>query len=283
MGYAHLPVQHYYLLVKRILASLVILVLAFSTSPVVAADPSVAGIVRSGTGSAIPGVVVNAMQSGNTIASTTTAADGYYELSVPEGTYTLEFKSPSASFTSLSTLPLTLPRNWPLNVVLTTPTVGKIFLTGRITTDDGRAAGTDGYPPTPFFGGGGNKADVNGYFKLQALAGVTAGWAFSGSSLFPNGSKLGFYISGGQTFTYNQDSYLDVVVPTSSTRIRIVDPSGNPIPSTEVSANIRLEIGGSVDNQNGSSRSMPEGTVSLFPGLSNYKITWQSIANSDSN
>ena len=266
---------------RRFLTSLIITVLAFSASPAIAADPSVAGIVRSGTGTAISGVVVNAVQSNNTISSTTTSSDGYYEINVPAGTYTLEFKSPSASYTSLATLPLTLPRNWPLNVVLTTPTVGKIFLTGRITTDDGRAAGTSGNPPTPFFGGGGNKADANGYFKLQALAGASAAWAFSGSSLFPNGSRLGFYISGGQTFTYNQDSYLDVVAPTTTTRIRLVDPSGNPISSTEVGATVRLDVGGAVDNQNGSSRAMPEGTVSLFPGLSNYKVTWQSIGSSD--
>ena len=268
---------------RKLLASVLAAALCLLGGPAIAADPSIAGIVRSGTGTAIAGVVVNATQNGSQIATTTTAADGYYELSVPDGTYTLEFKSPSAAYASLSTLPLTLPRNWPLNVVLTTPTVGKIFLTGRITTDDGRAAGVEGRPPTPFFGGGGNAADANGYFKLQAMAGSTAGWGFSGSSLFPNASTLGFYISGGQNFTYNQDSYLDVVVPTTTTRIRIVDPSGNPIPSTEVGANIRLQIGGSEDFQNGSSRSMPEGNVSLFPGLANYKVTWQSIANSDAN
>ena len=268
---------------RKLLASLIAAAICLVGTPAIAADPSIAGIVRSGTGVAIPGVVINANQNGTAVATTTTAADGYYELSVPDGTYTLEFKSPSTSYASLSTLPLTLPRNWPLNVVLTAPTVGKIYLAGRITTDDGRAAGVDGRPPTPFFGGGGNAADSNGYFKLSAMAGTTAGWAFSGSSLFPNASKLGFYISGGQSFTYNQDSYLDVVVPTTTTRIRIVDPSGNPISSTEVGANIRLEIGGAVDFQNGSSKAMPEGTVSLFPGLANYKVTWQSIANSDAN
>lgn len=143
--------------------------------------------------------------------------------------------------------------------------------------------GVDGRPPTPFFGGGGNAADSNGYFKLSATAGATAAWAFSGSSLFSNGSTLGFLYFRGTNFTYNQDSYLDVVVPTTTTRIRIVDPSGNPISSTEVGANIRLQIGGAEDFQNGSSRSMPEGTVSLFPGLANYKTTWQSIGNSDAN
>ena len=268
---------------RKLLAGLVAAALCLVGTPALAADPSVAGIVRSGTGSAIAGVVVNATQNGTAVATTTTAADGYYELSVPDGTYVLEFISPSASYASLATLPVTLPRNWPLNIVLTAPTVGKIYLTGRITTDDGRAAGVDGRPPTPFFGGGGNAADSNGYFKLSATAGATAAWAFSGSSLFSNGSTLGFYISGGQTFTYNQDSYLDVVVPTTTTRIRIVDPSGNPISSTEVGANIRLQIGGAEDFQNGSSRSMPEGDVSLFPGLANYKVGWQSIGNSDAN
>ena len=266
---------------RKLLAGLVAAFICLAGTPAIAADPSVAGIVRNGTGTALAGVVVNANQNGTAVATTTTAADGYYELSVPDGTYILEFKSPSASYASLSTLPVTLPRNWPLNIVLTAPTVGKIYLTGRITTDDGRAAGVEGRPPTPFFGGGGNPADVNGYFKLTATAGATAGWGFSGSSNFSNGSRLGFYISGGQNFTYNQDSYLDVVVPTSTTRVRIVDPSGNPIPSTEVAANIRLEIGGAVDLQNGSSRSMPGGTVSLFPGLANYGVSWQSIANSD--
>ena len=232
---------------RKLLAGLVAAALCLVGAPAIAADPSIAGIVRTGTGTAIPGVVINATQNGTQIATTTTAADGYYELSVPDGIYVLEFQSPSASYASLATLPLTLPRNWPLNVVLTAPTVGKIYLNGRITTDDGRAAGVAGRPPTPFFGGGGNPADANGYFKLSATAGATAAWAFSGSSLFSNGSTLGFYISGGQTFTYNQDSYLDVVVPTTTTRIRIVDPSGNPIPSTEVAANIRLEIGGAVD------------------------------------
>ena len=268
---------------RKLLAGLIAAALCLVGTPAIAADPSVAGIVRNGTGTALEGVVVNATQNGTAVATTTTAADGYYELSVPDGTYVLEFKSPSASYASLSTLPVTLPRNWPLNIVLTAPTVGKIYLAGRITTDDGRAAGVAGRPPTPFFGGGGNPADANGYFKLTASAGSTAAWAFSGSSLFPNASTLGFYISGGQSFTYNQDSYLDVVVPTTTTRIRIVDPSGNPIPSTEVAANIRLEIGGAVDNQNGSSRSMPGGTVSHFPGLTNYGVSWQSIGNSDAN
>jgi hypothetical protein len=268
---------------RKLLTGLIAAALCLVGTPAIAADPSIAGIVRTGAGAAIPGVVVNATQNGTQIATTTTAADGYYELLVPDGTYVLEFKSPSTSYASLATLPLTLPRNWPLNVVLTAPTVGKIYLAGRITTDDGRAAGVVGRPPTPFFGGGGNPADANGYFKLAATAGSTAAWAFSGSSLFPNASTLGFYISGGQSFTYNQDSYLDVVVPTTTTRIRIVDPSGNPIPSTEVAANIRLEIGGAVDNQNGSSRSMPGGTVSLFPGLANYGVSWQSIGNSDAN
>ena len=268
---------------RKLLASLIAAAICLVGTPAIAADPSIAGIVRSGTGTAIAGVVVNATQNGTQIATTTTATDGYYELSVPDGTYVLEFQSPSTSYASLATLPLTLPRNWPLNVVLTAPTVGKIYLTGRITTDDGRAAGVAGRPPTPFFGGGGNLADSNGYFKLSTMAGSTAGWGFSGSSLFPNASTLGFYISGGQNFTYNQDSYLDVVVPTTTTRIRIVDPSGNPISSNEVGANIRLQIGGAEDFQNGSSRSMPEGTVSLFPGLANYKVTWQSIANSDAN
>lgn len=103
-------------------------------APAIAADPSVAGIVRSGTGTAIAGVVVNATQNGTVVATTTTAADGYYEISVPAGTYSLNFQSPSSSYASLATLPLTLPRNWPLNIVLTAPTVGKIYLAGRITT-----------------------------------------------------------------------------------------------------------------------------------------------------
>jgi len=156
---------------RKLLAGLIASVICLVGAPAIAADPSIAGIVRTGTGSATPGVVVNATQNGNAIATTTTAADGYYELSVPEGTYVLEFKSPSTNYTSLSTLPLNLPRNWPLNIVLTAPTVGKIYLAGRITTDDGRAAGVVGRPPTPFFGGGGNPADSNGYFKLTATAG----------------------------------------------------------------------------------------------------------------
>ena len=93
---------------RKLLAGLVAAFICLAGTPAIAADPSVAGIVRNGTGTALAGVVVNANQNGTAVATTTTAADGYYELSVPDGTYILEFKSPSASYASLSTLPVTL-------------------------------------------------------------------------------------------------------------------------------------------------------------------------------
>ena len=86
---------------RKLLAGLIAAALCLVGAPAIAADPSIAGIVRTGTGAAIPGVVVNATQNGTQIATTTTAADGYYELSVPDGTYVLEFQSPSTSYASL--------------------------------------------------------------------------------------------------------------------------------------------------------------------------------------
>ena len=62
---------------RKLLAGLIASVICLVGTPAIAADPSIAGIVRTGTGSAIPGVVVNATQNGNAIATTTTAADGY--------------------------------------------------------------------------------------------------------------------------------------------------------------------------------------------------------------
>ena len=58
---------------RKLLAGLIAAALCLVSTPAIAADPSIAGIVRTGAGAAIPGVVVNATQNGTQIATTTTA------------------------------------------------------------------------------------------------------------------------------------------------------------------------------------------------------------------
>ena len=60
---------------RKLLAGLVAAFICLAGTPAIAADPSVAGIVRNGTGTALAGVVVNANQNGTAVATTTTAAD----------------------------------------------------------------------------------------------------------------------------------------------------------------------------------------------------------------
>ena len=115
---------------RSILTALIALTLIAPSGAAQAADPAAFGTVSSTTGTAIADVRVDALQNSSVVASATTDSNGNYAINLPEGTYELRYTSPTAEFTSLQSLPIDLPQNWPLNVILSAPSVGKVFLKG---------------------------------------------------------------------------------------------------------------------------------------------------------
>ena len=119
-----------------------------STFEASASDPSAFGVVANASGVPIPNVSISASSNGTVVGKTQTDSTGHYALYLPDGVYSFQFTPPSTDYSSLASLPISLPQNWPLNVVLTTPTVGKVFLKGFLGLDQGTPAASPNMPAT---------------------------------------------------------------------------------------------------------------------------------------
>ena len=271
---------------RSILTVLIALTLIAPSGAAQAADPAAFGTVSSTTGTAIADVRVDALQNSSVVASATTDSNGNYAINLPEGTYELRYTSPTAEFTSLQSLPIDLPQNWPLNVILSAPSVGKVFLKGFFGLDGGAPAVSIDNPGDVFCNNGGNSTDINGYFTLSAAAGSSCQLSFDGSQKYSNTDWLGFYLSKGPTLSLNQDTYIDAVTPMTTTKIRVVNSAGKLLTAADGLEFVRLEVGGEMTWQQtkmvgdqltvGQARKVfPEGKVSMFTGLQDFTASWR--------
>lgn len=273
---------------KKVLTSTVVAFLLFSfLSPETNAatpDPSFYGQVVNSSGQSIPQVKIEALQNGVVVSTTSTDSAGNYSMWLPDGTYAFKFTSPSSDFTSLASLPLDLPRNWPMNVVLTAPSVGKSFFKGYLGVDGGVPANSNS--SAAFCNNGGNPTDVNGYFTLGLQAGSQCKLSFNSGVKFNANESLGFFLNDGPTIAVNQDIYLDVVAPITITNVRVVDSSGKVLTATDGLYGVRLEVGGentfpTFTNNNNQislgqgSKVYPAGKTSIFTGMQDFTVNWQ--------
>jgi protocatechuate 3,4-dioxygenase beta subunit len=232
--------------------------------PAAAADAAIDGTVTSSSGAGLADVQVDAIAAGAVIATTRTSATGSYALDVADGAYSLTFTPPSGSaFSPATAVWVEAPRNWPLDVVLTTPTVGRVFMTGDVALDTGEPI-TGG---SVMFAGSGNRQGSDGYFSMVHPAGATGGWMFSGSAqvgsatLFVNASR-------GPTMTVLQDTNTQLTVPVTTTTVTVTDASGAPI----AGALVRLQVDGF--------GKLP-GRVSITGGTTPFTMGWTASARSD--
>jgi hypothetical protein len=223
------------------------------------------------------------------VASTTSDANGSYALNLADGTYELRYTPASSDYTSLQSLPIDLPQNWPLNVILSTPTVGKSFLKGFIGLDGGAAAVEPENRASAFCNNGGNSTDVNGYFSLSLTSGTSCTLGFRGFQRFSATERLGFNLSKGPSVAINQDTYLDVILPITSTTVKVVDSTGKQLTPADGLISVRLEVGGQLDYEltkmvgdkatsYRGQKNFAEGKVSVFTGMQDFSSTWQSSA-----
>lgn len=245
------------------------------TSPAsaeVVPDPSISGVVTTNNGSPVGGVVVNAIQGAEVVATATTDASGAYSLYTADGTFTFEFLPPTADFSSLRTLELEVPRDWPLDVVLTAPTQGKVFLTGQMLLEGGTPLG-NGNAYVCEVGArvcGGNRTEADGYFSLAYPAGFTGKWSLQGTKTFSSTSLLYTRISGGPVLAFNQDTYQEFVLPATTTSVVVTNQSGEPLAGVDVSLTVGQETGDDA------------GVVAAIPGVDPFAVSWRATGRTDS-
>jgi hypothetical protein len=165
-------------IVSKVSLTAVLFLLA-GVVPAQAATPSLSGKVVDLANKSIVGVKVNLMQSGRTLSTVTTGADGGYSFNVASGAYSLNLVPPTAGYSTLNAYDIALPAPQPITFMLTPPTPGRAFLTGHVTTPPGFDLDLNN---TGVFFGNTSSAlqDSSGYFKLMPTAGVTSTFAITG-------------------------------------------------------------------------------------------------------
>lgn len=196
------------------------------------ASTGISGKVTSDSGAALAGVRVTASQNGKAITSVTTSRTGTYSLRVGAGSYSLSFMPSSTSNSSLNALDIEAPLVGGLNVMLTKPTPGRVFVTGNVSLDNGANIGgsTVGYQ------GGMAKSDASGNFRLLPTAGSSGPMVVEGSA---SSLRMEFKVAGKTSYLAAQDSYVDFEIPTSTQRVKVVTAAGSAV----AKANVRIGLG----------------------------------------
>jgi hypothetical protein len=211
------------------------LVLAFLLVTVVApahASTGITGKVTSDSGAALAGVLVTASQNGKAITSATTSTKGAYSLKVGAGSYSLSFKPRTAANSTLNALDIEAPHIGALNIMLTKPTPGRVFVTGNVSLDNGANIGGSAVS----YQGSKALSDASGNFRLLPTAGASGPMVVEGNA---SSLRMEFTVAGKTSYLAAQDSYVDFEIPTSTQRVKVVTAAGNPV----AKANVRLGLG----------------------------------------
>ena len=201
------------------------LLLAVGLAPAIAATPSLSGKVIDTANKSIAGVKVNLLQSGKTLSTITTTADGAYSFNVAAGAYSLQLVPPTPGYSTLNAYDIALPAPQPIIFMLTPPTPGRAFLTGHVTTplgfdlDKANTGISFGNAASPL-------QDSSGYFKIMPTAGTTSTFAINGRL---SAETFNFTMTGKTPMTLNQDAIAEFRLPFYRQRIRIVTATGTPI------------------------------------------------------
>ncbi len=209
------------------------LALAGVVSPpqALAAGSSITGVVEDTSGTPQADVTVNVIDPATdaTDASTTTASDGTFTVSVNSGTYNVEFLPQSGSGLQSYLATSVTAGAAPLTVILKTAVV--VQVQGSLTDSQGNTY-TSSDSGAVYFSSPlnpGTQADTNasGDYSLALLAdqNVTAnayGYSGGGSATYMSFVDL-------PVGTLDQSQTYNVTMPTAQLSVTVVDASGNPI------------------------------------------------------
>ncbi len=227
-------------------------------------DAAIDGRVTTSSGAGLSEIRIDAVQSDVVVASTTTDATGSYRFDVADGVYSLRLTPPTAAFNPSLVTAVEAPRNWPLNIVLTPPATGRVFLTGNAALDSGQPL-TGG---TAIHAGGGVRIANDGFFSFPETSGTIGTWMFSGRADTPT-TTLYVSASGGPSVTMLQDIDTQLIVPTTQTLVTVRDGNGAPL----AGASVRLSVGATDSFSS---------TFLLPGGTTPYTADWTAIGTTDS-
>ena len=228
-----------------------------------AADPAIEGQVTTSTGSPLGGVAISATSNGSVVATTVSDGAGAYRFDIPSGTYSLTFTPSTADFSPASAIWVEAPRDWPLDVVMTPPAVGRVFLTGDLALDSGEPL-VGGHV---LFAGGGNSTGSDGYFSMAHPAGTSGQWGFRGTATVGS-TSLFVSATGGPTLKMLQDMHTQLTVPVTTTSVVVRDGNGEPV----VGAQVRLNSGGYGKN---------DSKVAVATGTTPFTMSWTATGRTD--
>ena len=202
------------------------LVLVVFNAPVTqAATVTLFGYVRNAQGQPIDGTVVQVLAGGSLVDEIATGPTGLYQFSIELAQVDLKFLPPiSSGASSLEAPDVELPRSRELNVVLTQPTAGRIFLSGQVLS-----AGVGSIQGSAIFGDGGMPSDGSGYFRYGKPAGVVGRWGIAGRGVLSSESSYWWRWSGQTIHTYLQDTYEEFNMPMVTTSVSVRDPRGGTV------------------------------------------------------
>lgn len=199
-------------------------------------DASITGTVTTSDRAPLAGATVELVRSGATIAAAVTGPNGLYRLDASEGVYSLRVTPPNEALSRVNSLSIDLPRQWPVDFVLTPKAAGRVMLTGDVTLSTGVPVSGGNV----LFAGAGNSIASTGYFVSATEPETTGSWSLNTRANTDNGGSMIVMASGGPSLTMTQDTYADFVIPVTTTLVRVTDSTGNPL----ANAPIRLNSGG---------------------------------------
>ena len=204
---------------------------AVSPVPAFAADSAITGVVQDTSGTPQSGVTVNVLDpaTAGQVASTTTAGDGSFSVSVSSGTYSVQFFPPSSYGLQSYLATGVTTGSAALTIILKSAVV--VQVQGKVTDSQGNV-----YPGTgrtsvvtlfsPLNQGSQVRADGSGGYSVSLFA--DQNFTANASVGTPGDATImDFYNLPVGTLDHSQT--YDLTLPTARLTVSVRDASGNPI------------------------------------------------------
>lgn len=227
--------------------------LFFSSLSATAVPTAIAGRVVDQQNQAVAGVAITVTRAGAVVTTGTTARDGSYSVLVEPGAYSMRFTPTSKSLATLNAYDVIAPRTSPLVVQLTVPTSGRAVVSGTVSLSSGVALASD---TTVYFDGKQGSIGSAKAFRILPTAGSMSSLTVKGA----DNANFAFQLYGPRT-SFNQDAYLNVVVPVQTQRLRVLTAEGTPVAQALIEGGI-------------GSWGTSAGTLAPIEGLGTFTGTW---------
>src|SRR5579875_2785190 len=202
--------------------------------PAAAASFQIAGKVTDQSSSPLSGanIAVIDPSSSQTVASTTTAADGTYSVSVNAGTYNVQVTAPSGTgLGSAIALNEVIGNDTVLNFVLVAQ--GSVTFSGQLRDPHGQGIAGQEVSLNPVDGGAGGQAytDSSGNYSINVAPGNYTMQLYSANQA--SNAPTDYNLTTA-AFSLTQSTTLNLTLPEAQVSLQAQDANGNPVAGAAV-------------------------------------------------